>query len=196
MLALFSGSPPKFSACSMEWDARGKLNGYPLIFTSYPLVSSPDPTYERARVWWHPADSLGFINVDYFLERNFSPPITLQRTQSAVQHRKFLATSSRWHSTFLARKLVLNCATASYKFLMKPEESAGCHQTLSSRAGSGGRAYLPMYTGTSPAKGHLWNMDTWLIRTLTESQFYINTTPEIRTPHWSGQLLWSQRCPY
>ena len=27
--------------------------------------------------------------------------------------------------------------TASYEFLMKPEESAKCHQTLSSRVGSG-----------------------------------------------------------
>ena len=27
--------------------------------------------------------------------------------------------------------------TASYEFLMKPKESAGCHQTLSSRVGSG-----------------------------------------------------------
>ena len=52
------------------------------------------------RVWWHLADTLGFINVDYFLERNFSPPITLQKRQSVVQHRKFLATSARWHSTF------------------------------------------------------------------------------------------------
>ena len=27
--------------------------------------------------------------------------------------------------------------TASYEFLMKPKESAGCHQTLSTRVGSG-----------------------------------------------------------
>ena len=27
--------------------------------------------------------------------------------------------------------------TVSYEFLMKPEESAGCHQTLSSRVGAG-----------------------------------------------------------
>jgi len=27
--------------------------------------------------------------------------------------------------------------TASYEFLMKPKESAGCHQTLSVRVGSG-----------------------------------------------------------
>ena len=27
--------------------------------------------------------------------------------------------------------------TTSYEFLMKPKESAGCHQTLSARVGSG-----------------------------------------------------------
>jgi len=27
--------------------------------------------------------------------------------------------------------------TASYEFLIKPKESAGCHQTLSARVGSG-----------------------------------------------------------
>ena len=61
----------------------------------------------RERVWWHPADTSGFINIDYFLERNISPPITLQKRQSVVQHRKFLASSARWHSTFLACKLVI-----------------------------------------------------------------------------------------
>ena len=50
------------------------------------------PRHLRERVWGHPADILGFINFDYFSERNFSLPITLQKTQSAVQHRKFLAT--------------------------------------------------------------------------------------------------------
>ena len=54
----------------------------------------------RERVWWHLADSSGFIKVDYFLERDFSPPITLQKRQSVVQHRKSLATSAWWHSTF------------------------------------------------------------------------------------------------
>ena len=61
----------------------------------------------RERVWWHPADSSGFINIDYFLERNISPPITLQKRQSVVQYRKFLASLAQWHSTFLARKLVI-----------------------------------------------------------------------------------------
>ena len=32
--------------------------------------------------------------------------------------------------------------TASYEFLMKPKESAGCHQTLSTRVGSGDETTL------------------------------------------------------
>ena len=32
---------------------------------------------------------------------------------------------------------VLNYAYSSYEFLMKPKESAGCHQTLSARVGTG-----------------------------------------------------------
>ena len=119
------------------FDARGKESGnffYSSLFCS--LVPRP---YLRERVWWHSADSLGFIN---FLERNFSPPIALQKTQSVVQHWKFLATSARWHSTFLALflacKLVISsqlCLQQSYEFLMKPEESAGHHLTLSSWSG-------------------------------------------------------------
>ena len=54
----------------------------------------------REKVWRHP----GFIN---FLERNISPPITFQKRQSVVQHRKFLASSAQWHSTFSACKLVI-----------------------------------------------------------------------------------------
>jgi len=62
------------------------------------LYEDEDPTYERGSddIWLipslvprlspsvfgeslgtRPADTSGFINVDYFLERNFSPPITL-----------------------------------------------------------------------------------------------------------------------
>ena len=42
--------------------------------------------------------------------------------------------------------------TASYEFLMKPKESAGCHQTLSARVGSGdetkfGSQTLPVWAG-------------------------------------------------
>ena len=59
----------------------------------------PRPQLQE-RVWWHPADTSGFINIDYYLETNFSPSITLQKRQSVVQHPKFLATSARWCSTF------------------------------------------------------------------------------------------------
>ena len=42
---------------------------------------------------------------------------------------------------FLTHNLVIDQSstmhTASYEFLMKLEESAGCHQTLSSQVGSG-----------------------------------------------------------
>ena len=55
-------------------------------YTVSSLVPRP---HLRERVWWHPADSSGFINVDYFLEK----------TQSAVQHQKSLAASARWFST-------------------------------------------------------------------------------------------------
>ena len=52
--------------------------------------SSPDPTYERG----YGDIRLIPLNVDY-LERNISPPITLQKRQSVVQHRKFLASLAR-----------------------------------------------------------------------------------------------------
>ena len=57
------------------------------------LVSSPDPTYKRGSgdIRMIPRAS----NVDYFLERNFSPPITLQKTQSVLQHQKFWDGHSR-----------------------------------------------------------------------------------------------------
>ena len=46
---------------------------------------------------------------------------------------------------------------------------------------------------TSP-KGHLVHQDTW-----PESQLFMNAyycPPEIRIPHWSGQMFWSQWCPH
>ena len=68
------------------------------------LVSSQTPPTSE-KVWWHPADTSGFINIDYFLERNITLPITLQKIQSVVQHWKFLASSAR-HSYSLSCKLV------------------------------------------------------------------------------------------
>ena len=77
------------------------------VYSLNSIVSFVPRPHLQERVWWYPADTSGFINIDYFLERNISPPITLQKRQSVVQHRKFLASSARWHSTFLARKLVI-----------------------------------------------------------------------------------------
>ena len=54
------------------------------------IRESPDPTHKR-RGSGDVGQSLG---LHYFLGRIFSPPITLQKTQSVVQHQKFLATSA------------------------------------------------------------------------------------------------------
>ena len=64
------------------------------------LVSSPDPTCERwsGDIRLIPRASLILIT---FWREIFSLPITLLIRQSVVLHRKFLATSARWHSTFL-----------------------------------------------------------------------------------------------
>ena len=62
-------------------------------------------TPPAGRVW---PDSLGFINVDYFLERKFSLPITLQKTWSVVQHQKSLATLARDTAFFWLHKLVIS----------------------------------------------------------------------------------------
>ena len=58
------------------------------------LVSSPDPTYEGGSgdIRLIPQASL---DVNYFLERNFSLPSTLQKTQSVLQHQKFWDGHSR-----------------------------------------------------------------------------------------------------
>ena len=114
---MLSPSPHRRWCRCKQWNAGGG---------ELELVLSPDPTYGRGSgdIWPIPW-------LYYFLERNFSPPITLQKRQSIALHRKFLATSTRWHSTFLAHYRFSTMHTASYEFLMKPKESAGCHQTLS-----------------------------------------------------------------
>ena len=35
--------------------------------------------------------------------------------------------------------------TASYEFIMKPKESAGCHQTLSAQVGSGDETSIVLF---------------------------------------------------
>ena len=55
------------------------------VMFHYPLrrlVPRPHPREER--VWLRLADPSGFINIEYFLERNFPPPTTLQKTQPIV----------------------------------------------------------------------------------------------------------------
>ena len=66
-----------------------------------------------------PADPSGFIDVDYFLGRNFSLSITLQKTQ----YQKVLATLAWWHSTLVV------ISSKLYAMNMKPKKSSRCHQT-------------------------------------------------------------------
>ena len=90
------------------------LSGF-FVFT---CISSRDPTYERGSgdIWLIPRASLMLI--------------TLQRETP-----KILGYFSTMTQYFLWRtcRLVISsqlCIQASYEFLMKPEESARCHQTL------------------------------------------------------------------
>ena len=96
------------------------------------IVSSPDPTYERGScdIRLIPRASLTLIT----FWREILSTITLQTICSAT-----LATSARWHSTQLS---VLNYAYSKLWILMKPKESAGCHQTLFSHVGSGNETNL------------------------------------------------------
>ena len=161
--------------------------------SSLPVLPSPvcgslvPRPHLREGVWWHPADSSGFINFDYFLERDFSLPITLQKTQSAVQHRKSLAASARWHSTFLACKLVISfqlCIQQAYEFLIKPEESAGCHQILSAWVGSGDETsmWLPVHT---PCGNHMTSPD------FTRHHM---TSPDLTRHHMTSQdITWHHK---
>ena len=68
--------------------------------------------------------------------------------------------------------------TVSYEFLMKPEESAGCHQTLSSRVGAGHE------TRSGPAMG------TRLSKCAAEVVLFIRFTCEILI---CVQVLYSDR---
>ena len=55
------------------------------VMFHYPLcclVPRPHPREEK--VWLRSANPSGFINIEYFLERNFLPTITLQKTQPIV----------------------------------------------------------------------------------------------------------------
>jgi len=64
------------------------------------LVSLIPRPHLRERVWWHPTYSSGFINVDYFLERNFSPP---NHIAEKTIHSATLESLARWHSTLFGK---------------------------------------------------------------------------------------------
>ena len=64
----------------------------------------------------------------------------LQKTQSVVVAPEILDYFNAMTQHFFGAQISYQFATmhtVSYEFLMKPEESAGCHQTLSSRVGTG-----------------------------------------------------------
>ena len=97
------------------------------------LMSRPHPREER--VWWRLADPSGFINVDYFLEIKFPSINQITENNDLWCNTGILGW---WHSIFWQ----LSVHTVRYEFLTKPEESAQCHQTLSSRVGSGHESNL------------------------------------------------------
>ena len=120
----------------MGRDITGERFCYHSNIASYPDSWWGEPEYEAttATTWSYMPllDIHRYLRLHYFLERNFSPPITLQKTQSVV------ATPESHDDTALFWCVnVSTMHTASYEFLMKPKESARCHQTLSSRVGSG-----------------------------------------------------------
>ena len=83
----------------------------PMYFDLWSVVSLVPRPHLWVRVWWHPADTLGFINIDYLLERNISPLITLQKRQSTghprLQHDDTVL--------FLVHKLVIGSQYAYSK---------------------------------------------------------------------------------
>ena len=119
----------------MKYIDQDKLSCPPgfISLSSFRLVSSPDPTYERGSGDIRPIPWALLSLITFWRE------ISLQRKQSVVQHQKSFATSARWRSTFLGRKLVISlqlCIQQAMNF-NDPKELVECHQTLSSRVGSG-----------------------------------------------------------
>ena len=82
--------------------------------------------------------------------------------------------------------------TASYEFLMKPKESAGCHQTLSVRVGSGDETTLPL---TTPA--HLSPTVTWLAHDSLLSWFTCHMTiaRPVHSPLHIPHIWYTPLCP-
>ena len=92
-------------------------------FTPYRQSCPQTPTQEE-RIWWHPADPLGFINVDYFLETNFPPSNhTAENTICDCNTRKSPLSMMTQH--FFGTQISYQFSTmhtASYECLMKPKE--------------------------------------------------------------------------
>ena len=62
---------------------------------------------------------LDFIKLIAFLCEEFCLRQSRSRKHNLwLQHPKFLTTSTRWHGTFLARKLVISLQLSGYKFLI------------------------------------------------------------------------------
>ena len=74
-------------------DIRGQINDLVEQQRGNTIVLCPDPTHKIERRGSGDVQSIPWAS--YFLERKFPRPITLQKTQSVVQHRKSLATSAR-----------------------------------------------------------------------------------------------------
>ena len=82
--------------------------------------------------------------------------------------------------------------TASYEFLMKPKESAGCHQTLSARVGSGDETN-PEEVGHAygPARNSVSRMVSMInVETALEVRFC--TCPVARTRSCRSTILGSR----
>ena len=96
------------------------------------VVLCSDPTREES-VWWRLADPLGFINVDWFLRRISSAPITLKKHCGCNTGNPWLLqcddTALFWYSH----------KSVSYEFIMKPKESANVTRPSPRRWGLGTR---------------------------------------------------------
>ena len=93
------------------------------MYCCYPHVVNA----QEQRVWWYLANSTGFVNVDYYF---------LGENIPSANHTAENASSTQWHNTCLACKLVISrqlCIQYAMNFLMKPKKSV----TRSSQVRSG-----------------------------------------------------------
>ena len=139
-------------------------------------VSSPDPTHAE-RVWWYPTDPLGFINVDCCLRVIFQPPIIIAESTicGCNTGSSWLLQLSTMTQQFFDMSISYQFATihkVSYEFLVKPEESVRCHQTLSSWAWRGVWKFLTTKS-ESPWRG-VWK----------------SLTTSLKVPNDESESLW------